>query len=117
LTTRREDEQKSSIIGDFFVVLFVLAILFSIITLSPGIAVTALINLLIPMSIGPLWGTTLSVTIILLIVFAIKVEKEFFYAYLSLSFFVFILLGILTLFVSNNIFYNMVKSMYPIIFN
>ena len=50
------------------IVLLAIGVIFSMITFAPGIVVASLVDHFKPLTIGPLWATTLTTTLVILVV-------------------------------------------------
>lgn len=87
------------------------------ITFAPGIVVASLVDHFKPLTIGPLWGTTLTTTLVMLIVLYFIKSDGSFMRYFLISGAVFVIGLIYTLFDDTNIIYATVKKMYPFIEN
>lgn len=101
--------------GIFALIVMVLAV-FSMVVLSPGIIAASIARFLFgELGIGPLWGTALSVSLLVLGTCYKKYgEDEYWKSYLGISLGLFIIGGLFCLFTSgNNALYQTVKLMYP----
>lgn len=87
----------------------------TLIGFAPGIVVAAIVDQLSPMEFGPLWGTALTTTLIILIGFYFYDNQRFHLRYLILTVGVFILAFIYTLFNSDNFIFRIIHKMYPIV--
>lgn len=103
--------------GLLFIFLIALGVIFSIMTFAPGIVVASLVDQVKPLTIGPLWGTTLTTTLVILIVIYFINKDGWLMRYFFISVAVFIVGLIYTLFDDTNIIYATVKKMYPFIEN
>jgi hypothetical protein len=103
--------------GLLFILLIALGVIFSIMTFAPGIVVASLVDQVKPLTIGPLWGTTLTTTLAILIVIYFINKDGWLMRYFFISVAVFIVGLIYTLFDDTNIIYATVKKMYPFIEN
>ena len=110
---RRRNKNDSG--GGLFLILIVIGIIFSMITFAPGIMVASIISRITPLTIGPLWGTTIIVTIIIGVALYYKQVENPFKRYFLIAIGVFTLGLVITLFDDTNNVYLTVKKMYPIL--
>ena len=105
---------KKGCTGDILLIIFaVIAITFSMIVLAPGIVITSVVDTFKPLTIGPLWGTTLTVSLALLLFLYFTKKDGYIIRYFFISFCVFIVGLIYTLFDDTNIIFLTAKKMYP----
>ncbi|MFN4855080.1 MAG: hypothetical protein ACK5JC_11740 [Bacteroidota bacterium] len=111
-------KKKESGSGGLLVIfLLAIGVIFSMITFAPGIVVASLVDQVKPLTIGPLWGTTLTTTLVILAVLYFNKSEGAFMRYFLISCAVFVIGLIYTLFDDTNIIYTTVKRMYPFIEN
>ncbi len=103
--------------GILLLLLIALSVIFSMMTFAPGIVVASLVDQIKPLTIGPLWGTTLTTTLVMLIVLYFINNDGWVMRYFLISCAVFVIGLIYTLFDDTNIIYATVKKMYPFIEN
>jgi hypothetical protein len=102
--------------GAIFALIVMVLAVFSMAVLSPGIIAASIARFLFgELGIGPLWGTALSVSLLVLGACYRKYgEDDYWKNYLGLSFSLFIIGGLFCLFTSgNNALLQTVKLMYP----
>lgn len=99
------------------IILLAVVVIFSMITFAPGIVIASLVDQIKPLTIGPLWGTTLTATLVLVVVLYFKKSDGAFLLYFLIAGAVFVIGLIYTLFDDTNIIYATVKKMYPFIEN
>lgn len=112
------NKKKSNPISTLLVLLLLLILVFSMVILAPGIMVASLFHVVFSLDIKMLWGITLSTNLAFLgILYKFGEDKEEApRTYLVLSVTLFFLGGIITLIFRDNLFFNTVKEMYPILF-
>lgn len=103
--------------GLLLIFLIALGVIFSMMTFAPGIVVASLVDQVKPLTIGPLWGTTLTTTLVLFAVLFFIKSDGWLMRYFFISVAVFVIGLIYTLFDDTNIIYATVKKMYPFIEN
>jgi hypothetical protein len=90
-------------------------LIMTLIGFAPGIIVAAIVDQISPLEFGPLWGTALTTTLVLLIGFYIYDKQKFHLRYLILTVGIFILSFIFTLFNADNFIFRIIGKMYPIV--
>lgn len=112
------NKKKSDPISTLFFLLTLLVIVFSMVVLAPGIIVASLFHVVFSLDIKILWGITL-ITNFALLGSLYKYGEDRDEApkmYLILSVTLFSLGVIITLLFRDNLFFNTIKDMYPILF-
>jgi hypothetical protein len=108
---RVKDDDESSAEGCFYLLLIALAIAF---ILSPGIFLSALLDCMVPItSTGTLWGTSIVASIVIFIICwqLTKNKTGPFTCYAIVATSISILIIIITLINSNNLFWSFIKRM------
>ncbi len=90
-----------------------IAFIMILIGFAPGIVMAAIVDQISPLGFGPLWGTTLTTTIILFIGFYLYDKKRFHLRYIVLTISTFIICLIYTLFDNSNFIHKIIYKLYP----
>ncbi len=109
-------KKKSNPLSDILIFLTIFLIIFSMVILAPGIIIASLFNVFFQLKIGSLWAVTIIATLVILVILYAKVGEQANAAYLTLAIILFMIGCVITLYNDNNLFYNTVKVMYPILF-
>lgn len=95
--------------------LIVFALIFSVVLFSPGIILASFIDLVVPMSLGPLWGTTILACLLLLANLYFRDKEKYLSNYMIVSLISVVAIVVYTLFNSDNIIYSTVMKLYPFV--
>ncbi len=113
MSKRRSKDTFDKII----VIIIIMALVLSMVILAPGIMVASLFNAVFQLEILALWIITIIATIIIIITIQIKAKEAWTKFYLTLAIAMFVVGCIITHINNDNLFFNTIKNMYPILFS
>lgn len=115
--SKKRKSDGSDTIERILVIIIVIGLLLSMVVLAPGIMIASLFNVIFQLEILALWIITAIVTIIIIGIIYTKVNKSWTGIYLTLAVAAFAVGCIVTYINNDNLFFNTIKDMYPILFS